>query len=331
MTPNTIHSVAQLTNFVNKKMDSKTPTLVTYIDFRKAFDCVQHPILIEKLKALHFSHNTIDWVTSYLKMRQQRVLANGTHSSYQTILQGVPQGPVLGPLFYVIYANELPKIVTKCKVALYADDTVLYTAGNDFGTSVKNLQHDVDALSSWCEKNGIRANTEKTKVMVFGSKSSLSKLSAFEIQFNTVPLDTVSTYKYLGITLDSHLNYNKHVQKVISSVSGKLKQFQRMCSFLNVRAALAVYKSTILPLLEYGDVFMASTSLKNRKKLQVLQNRGLRCALNKGIESSSDELHSEAKLLKLKFRCKQHFFFFFFFFFPEPLPTLQIFQRMFFV
>ena len=67
-----------------------------------------------------------------------------------------------------------------------------------------------------------------------------------------LPLDTVSTYKYLGITLDSHLNYNKHVQKVISSVSGKLKQFQRMCSFLNVRAALAVYKSTILPLLEYN-------------------------------------------------------------------------------
>ena len=137
-------------------------------------------------------------------------------------------------------------------------------------------------------------------------ENSLSKLSTFEIQFDTVPLVEVNSYKYLGITLDNQLNYNKHVQKVISTVSGKLKQFQRMRSFLNVKAALTVYKSTILPLLEYGDIFMASASLKNRKKLQVLQNKGLRCALNKGMESSSDELHRGASLLKLSFRHRQH-------------------------
>ena len=103
----TIHSVVQLTNFVSKKLDSRTPTLVAYIDFRKAFDCVQHAILISKLKALHLSQDTIAWITNYL--RQQRVLANGVCSSAQTISQGVPQGSVLGPILYIIYANELPK------------------------------------------------------------------------------------------------------------------------------------------------------------------------------------------------------------------------------
>ena len=302
----TLHSAAQLTNFVSKKLDRGTPTLVAYIDFRKAFDCVQHSLLINKLKSLQLSQDTVNWVESYLEARQQKVLANGAQSSYQTVSQGVPQGSVLGPLLYIIYANELPNVAKKCKAALYADDTVLYTANKDFQTSVADLQQDINAISNWCRKNGIKANTEKTKVMVFGGKTVLSRLTPFQIQFDGVPLDTVSTYKYLGITLDSQLNYNKHVQKIVSCVSGKLKQFQRMRSFLNIKAALSVYKGTILPILEYGDIFLDSTSLANRKKLQVLQNRGLRCALNKGVETSSDELHEEAKLLKLKFRRRQH-------------------------
>ena len=126
------------------------------------------------------------------------------------------------------------------------------------------------------------------------------------MQIDKVPLQIVNSYKYLGITLDQKLNYNLHVSRIISSVSAKLKQFQRMRSFLSVKAAILVYKGTILPLLEYGDVFLNAATVENRKKLQILQNKCLRCALNKGIETSSDELHKDAKLLKLKYRREQH-------------------------
>ena len=81
-------------------------------------------MLINKLQSLHLSQETIDWIESYLAARQQKVLANGVQSPYQTITQGVPQGSVLGPLFYIVYANELPKIAQKCNVALYTDDTI---------------------------------------------------------------------------------------------------------------------------------------------------------------------------------------------------------------
>ena len=156
------------------------------------------------------------------------------------------------------------------------------------------MQTDLNALSQWCKNNGIIANTEKSKVMVFGSPTNLKKLPSFEVKLDGAPLQIVSSYKYLGITLDQGLNYNLHSNRIVSSVSGKLKQFQRMRSFLSVKAALLVYKGTILPLLEYGDL------------LQVLQNKCLRCALNKGIETSSDDLHNEASLLKLKYRREQH-------------------------
>ena len=96
------------------------------------------------------------------------------------------------------------------------------------------------------------------------------------------------------------------VMSLYKVFSSKLKQFQRMRSFLNVKAAVLVYKSMLLPILEYGDVFLSAASAADRKKLQVLQNRGLRCALNKGIETSSDSLHTEAGILKLKYRREQH-------------------------
>ena len=134
----------------------------------------------------------------------------------------------------------------------------------------------------------------------------LNKLDQFEVKFDGVPLQTVSTYKYLGITLDSQLTYNSHVNRIISSASGKLKQFQRMRSFLTVKAAILVYKSMLLPILEYGDIFLSAATALNRKKLQTLQNKGLRCALNKGLDCSSVQLHSEARLLKLQYRREQH-------------------------
>ena len=168
------------------------------------------------------------------------------------------------------------------------------------------MQQDINALSNWCLRNGIMANTDKTKVMVFGTANKLKKVPEFELRFEKTPLQQVQSYKYLGLSLDNQLNFNIHVNRLVASASSKLKQFQRMRSFLNTKAALLVYKSMLLPIMEYGDVFLSAATLANRKKLQTLQNKGLRCALNKGLEISSDDLHEEAKLYKLKFRREQH-------------------------
>ena len=302
----TVHSVAQLTNYVSKKMDTRLPTLAAYVDFRKAFDCVQHPILLDKLTQLGIGSTVTEWVRSYLSNRTQRVYANGVYSSYQEITQGVPQGSVLGPLFYIMYANDISKVVKNCEVAMYADDTVIYTADVNVDRAISNLQGDINSLNMWCKRNGIMANTDKTKVMTFGSPKVLSKVPAPKVVMNGVVLESVSVYKYLGISLDNQLSYNLHVNKLIGSVTAKLKQFQRMRSFLNTKAALMVYKNMMLPMLEYGDIFLSATSVINRKRLQVLQNKGLRCALNKDLETGTDELHAMAGLTKLKFRRELH-------------------------
>ena len=302
----TIHSVAQVTNFISKKIDSRIPALAAFIDFKKAFDCVQHSVLLDKLESFKVGAEVLTWVRSYLEKRKQRVLANGTYSEYQTITQGVPQGSVLGPMLYIMYANDLAEVLKHCKIAMYADDTVIYTANDDFEVSISNLQKDLNSLAGWCNANGLFVNTQKTKIMTFGSVQLLKSLPPFGMKFNEVLLEKVASYKYLGITLDSQLNYNLHVNKTINSATSKLKQFQRMRNFLNTKAAIMVYKGMLLPILEYGDILLSATSNVNKKRLQILQNKGLRCALNKGIEMSITELHLEARLLRLKYRREQH-------------------------
>ena len=302
----TIHAISQVTDYINTKMDARLAIPAVFIDFRKAFDCVQHSVLLGKLRNMGLGEIVIDWIRSYLSNRQQRVFANDTYSTYQNVTQGVPQGSVLGPLFYIVYANDLAKAVKNCKIAMYADDTVLYTSNKDFGTSVRHLQEDIDSLNVWCGANGINANTDKTKVMIFGTKCTLGKLAPFELKFGTDVLQLVSSYKYLGLTLDGQLNYNLHISKVVGSVTDKLKQFQRMRNFLSTKAAIMVYKGMILPILEYGDIFFHAASVVNRKRLQVLQNKGLRCALNRGFETGSVDLHKEVGLLKVHFRREQH-------------------------
>ena len=99
----TIHSIEQVTSFISKKMDARLLTAAVFIDFRKAFDCVQHPVLLGKLKSLGLSGLVVDWVDSYLTNRKQRVYVNNHYSDYMNVTQGVPQGSVLGPLFYILY------------------------------------------------------------------------------------------------------------------------------------------------------------------------------------------------------------------------------------
>ena len=240
---------------------------------------------------MNLDASVTEWVKSYLSGRQQRIYANGSYSDFSTVTQGVPQGSVLGPLFYIVYANDLSNVVKNCKFVLYADDTVLYISGKDIGAVVKKLQEDIDAVANWCAINGITANTEKTKVMIFGSRNTLANasLSDVNVKFGDAPLQLVTSYSYLGVTLDNQLNYNLHVSLVVRSVTNKLNQFRRMRKFLTTKAALLVYKGMLLPILEYGDIFLTGASVANRKRLQILQNKGLRCALNKGIDTSINE------------------------------------------
>ena len=200
----TSHAISQLLNQVYTNINKSAITAAIYIDFSKAFNCVQHATLIRKLSEFNLSKNIISWITSYLYGREQRTLANNVYSSYLPVGQGVPQGSVLGPLLYIIYANDIIKKIQNSGFTFYADDTVLYSKKKSLRLAQRELQEDLDGLSEWCINNDIYINVEKTKTMFFGSKARMNKIALPEFYINNTVLQRTQAYTSLELNLMSN-------------------------------------------------------------------------------------------------------------------------------
>ena len=302
----TLDALFQLTNQINLNMDKRYVTLAVFIDFSKA--CVQHELLLQKLETLNFDKDTFKLLESYHSQRKQKVLANGIFPNYLNVSQGVPQGSIIVPLLYIIYANDVTKIIKNSQFALYADDLVLFSKCSNLAKAKIGIQKDLKALEKWCAENRIFVNVNKTKCMTFGSKLTLSKNK--EVNTNLTisgqPISKVHSYCYLGMLLDEQLNYEQQAQLIVKRVRNKLVQLCSMRYFLTNKAALLIYKNMILPILEYGNIFLSSLSSSTLKKMQIIQNKALRLAIDYRRELSLKDLHTEAKLQKLKVRRQSH-------------------------
>ena len=146
------------------------------IDFKKAFDLVDHAILLEKLKHYQLTNNTISWFQSYLNERKQKVSLNNTLSDNEVIISGVPQGSILGPLLFLLFINDLPLYIDSSNTDMYADDTTLYVSGKTLDHIRTNLQMALDSLAKWCRHNGMIINTSKTKVMLITTHQKRASL-----------------------------------------------------------------------------------------------------------------------------------------------------------
>ena len=140
-------------------------TLAAFIDLRKAFDTVNHEILLKKMKMYGIVGNLLEWCKSYLKDREQCTIVNNVTSSYQSVGCGVPQGSILGPLMFLIFINDISNDLHNTRVRLYADDTVLYTSSSNLAQSYTTLQNSLTSLYNWCSINQLTINSEKSKSM----------------------------------------------------------------------------------------------------------------------------------------------------------------------
>ena len=145
---------------------------MVFIDFAKAFDLVNHTILLTKLYKYGVRGSLLDWCRDYLTDRQQRVVVKGEVSDWLTITSGVPQGSLLGPLFFIVFINDLPGVISKdSSIALYADDSKLYRIINT-PEDMSSFQGDLDKISDWCKENKMKINTKKCKIMRITRKKS---------------------------------------------------------------------------------------------------------------------------------------------------------------
>lgn len=266
-------TVTNLVEFKRKVIDileNSKQVDVVYTDFSKAFDSIQHPIILKKLSRFGFSDRLISWIGSYLRDRIQYVKINGIISREINVLSGVPQGSHLGPLLFIAFINDLLDILEHSMGILYADDLKIFREVNNF-MDVLKLQSDLNRLYDWCHTNLLKLNIKKCAVMSISRKQNLI---SFNYVINHQMLNRVSEMKDLGVTFDSKLNFISHINKIIaksSSMLGFVKRFSK--DFKNKETILKLYTSLVRPYLEYAAMVWAPNYAVHVNRIEQIQKR----------------------------------------------------------
>ena len=303
----TVSAIAAFLNEIYKNINRNKNSYIIYLDLKKAFDTISHSNLLNKLQNLGMDDLTLKWFVSYLTGRRQCVKLNDITSNTLPITYGVPQGSILGPILFSLYINDITDIVS-CGVVLYADDTVI------FHDDRKILQTNLDRISDWCNENLLTINVKKShwmKTKVCGKDADVINQVAVTFKIRNGNLSEVELYKYLGLHIDNNLNFQAHHKKLVSQVHLKLSQFRKIRCFINRKAAILIYKCTILPVLEYADFIQDQGVAYVNKAIQKLQNFGLLIAHNQHMLSfdqrdSSETLHRNSRMSRLVHRRSLH-------------------------
>ena len=304
----TTSTTAYFINDLYKAINEKQVSIAVFIDAMKAFDTVNHQILLNKLKYFGIIGKNYKWIENYLSERKQCTIANDIISKEKLITCGVPQGSVCGPLFFLLYINDISSSLKKCKVSLYADDTVLYISHNDVQIAARLVQQDLNLLNKWCKQNKVTINCKKTKYCVFGTRSTIKKSRNIDtiISLNENVLDRVCSYKYLGFILDDRLNFNRHISELCRIVTHKLYLLARIRRYITKSACITIFKSMILSLIEYGDIIYEGTTMKNLDDITKLFYRGLRICCQSNEKITKQQLCTECNISPLEIRREVH-------------------------
>ena len=305
----TIDTIFKFTTDLQLNKNNKLNTLALYIDFKKAFDTVNHKLLLGKLKDMQIKDNVLNWISSYLTNRSQCTRLGNNISGDMEVKTGVPQGSILGPLFFLCYINDITNICKSSKILLYADDTVLYkgiTESEKF-LDMHNFQQDVNRLVLWCQRNRLSIYIKKTKLVFYPVNQNVENNMNSVIKMRGLSVDYLTSYLYLGVDIDDMLTFKKHYNNTFKNVSHKLFILRKIRYMINVKAALDITKTMLCSVIDYGNIFLSSCTQGDLRDMQILQNNALRCCY--GVFDPRDEhilfLHSQANMKMLDIRRKK--------------------------
>ena len=275
-------SLINSTDSILKAIDQKKVTAVILLDMSKAFDSINHEILLNKLKHVGVSSSCLSWFKSYLSERYQTVRINSTLSDKLPVVSGVPQGSILGPLLFSIYVNDLSSSIKKCSSESYVDDTKLLLSFhiNNSSNAVVDLNGDLIRIRNWCFDNLLLLNPEKTKLMIYGSRQMLAKLPEFRISLLGKDLTPSKSVKDLGVTFDPVLSFDDHILSTVSSCNSTLGQINRAKHAFSKSLLITVINCLVFSKLYYCSSLWSSTSCINKGRLQGVQNFAARVVSN---------------------------------------------------
>ena len=284
---------------ISLSADRNEYSIGVFIDLSKAFDTLDHCILLKKLEYYGVRGTALDWFKSYLNNRSQCVSLHGHNSSFTNITYGVPQGSILGPLLFLLYINDLVHCSEYLSFILFADDTNLFYSCGDIFNLIYTVNLELSKVAEWFRANKLSLNSKKTNFILFGNKHLPVLCLNLPISIDGNLIEQVYYTKFFGVLVDAKLNWKKHIDYIALKISKGLGILGRVRNILPLNCLIMLYHTLICPYLNYSNIVWGSASITALSKLTSLQNRAIRLITRSRFRSSCNPLYARLNLLKV--------------------------------
>ena len=260
------------------------------MDLSKAFDCLSHELLIAKLEAYGFGKNSLRFLYSYLRNRKQRVRLGSSLSDWLTVLLGVPQGSILGPILFNIFINDLLFFIKDSSICNFADDNTLSVCDISINRVLIKLERDLQIATNWFHNNSLVANPSKFQILLLGEKDS----SSLSLKIDGKKVYASKAVKLLGVTIDEKLCFVPHVKDICDKANKKTKALLRIRSYLTQAKAEILCNSFILSALNYCPLIWMFCGKTGDNLIKTAHRRSLRAMLN-DFDSTYEQMLEKSK------------------------------------
>ena len=293
----TVMAVTELVEAISTSIDNREYTVGVFIDLKKAFDTIDHAILIKKMDRYGIRGVANKWLASYLQNRTQYVHVDGIDSDPLCITHGVPQGSVLGPKLFIMYINDIGEVLTMLKHVLFADDTSLHSSGRDLGQLLNTVEDELKLLKKWFDANKLSLNLSKTKYILFCNRKIDTQV---KLTIQDIEIERVNEVKFLGVIIDNKLSWKSHIANIKTKISKTIAILYKLKPLVNKNSLYILYCSLVLPYLTYCVEIWGHTYKTILKPLFLIQKKTIRILHKTDYLAPTNPLFINKQLLKLE-------------------------------
>ena len=306
---NTEGAIKIVTDQICEAIDDNIPCISIFLDLAKAFDTVNHKILLEKLYNYGFRGTAQKIIESYLSNRKQVVKINDTTSDELTITCGVPQGTILGPILFILYINDLFEILSQGELISFADDTCLIVKGNSWIESQIKAELKLNLIKNWLNKNYLSLNVNKTVFITYGSYlDSVPQNITLKVHTNSCSdnkcdcpcVNRVTVAKYLGVYIDYNLKWREHIRYITNKVRYLIYVFYKLNSVISKKQLMTMYYALFWTISTYGIIAWGGAYENTLKSLNEIQKKILKLIHKKNRTFSTETLYREEKIITIR-------------------------------
>ena len=295
----TVDAIINLIEHIYSSLDKKHHTIGLFIDLKKAFDTVNHPILLRKLSRAGIRGLPLKLFESYLKDREQCVRLGSVLSDWRTVNIGVPQGSVLAPLLFILYINDLPLVPENLSTILFADDTTIFGSASTLEPLLNLFNNELVKIYNWTCENRLSLNISKTHAILFSNRIRSENIPLnLNLQMNQQFIDLVENGKFLGVTIDSRLTFSQHIKTICAKLSKTVGIFHRLQSDVPLPNLINLYYSLFYPYLLYCNMAWGGAYESHLKPVILLQKKIIRIIMSQHYLAHTNDLFFQSKILK---------------------------------